>query len=335
MMNTKQELFDAMDGVSNETVPPAIFTQTATTSQMEKCGAFWPDAIFDIDKMVELAIQPSKVFGYAMARVPFDLTAEADRLGCSINKGSSSTQPAVVDSPWRDEVLGDVPDFMPVDEFLNEGRCHDVICAADMLSRNHDDLFIVTSMIDPFELSSHIAGMENILMQLLMDCDNAGKWVDAMVPYQVEYAKALSEVSDNVLMIVEGAEDILPPSYFEQFIAKHDVGVFSSMKESYSTAHTCGMTNDVLYELSSLGEDVLSVESDGDPENVIGKVSKNVRLAGGINPIRGLMQGKPESIVSDAKRYSESGYSFIAPECGVPPMTSDENLYALAHYREM
>ena len=55
-MNTRQEIVDVFDGrPSSDCPPPAVFTQTGTVDQMRSCGAGWPEANFDIDRMVGLS----------------------------------------------------------------------------------------------------------------------------------------------------------------------------------------------------------------------------------------------------------------------------------------
>ena len=106
----------------------------------------------------------------------------------------------------------------------------------------------------------------------------------------------------------------------------------------------CGLTYDELRELGvKIGADVpycvlggtaLSVETSGDPQGLFDRLSEKTILVGGVQPVRCLLQGTPDEVRASARRYAEMGYPVIIPECGVPPMTPDENLYALAHYRD-
>ncbi|NCA74239.1 MAG: methylcobamide--CoM methyltransferase, partial [Gammaproteobacteria bacterium] len=73
-MNTKEEIIKALEGTCDGYAPPAVFTQTATVSQMGACGCTFPYANTDPLKMSTLALQMSKQFGFAMARVPYCLT---------------------------------------------------------------------------------------------------------------------------------------------------------------------------------------------------------------------------------------------------------------------
>ena len=91
-MNSKSEIIDVLDGqFKGPFPPPVIFTQTGTLGMMKRSGAFWPEANFDKDKMVNLALQPHESFGLATARVPFDVAIQAEAVGCSIIPGTDKT----------------------------------------------------------------------------------------------------------------------------------------------------------------------------------------------------------------------------------------------------
>ncbi len=333
-VNSKDEIVAAMNG-EGDAHPPAIFSQSGTVSMMDACGCCWPDANFDIDKMVRLALQPSELFGFATARVPFDLTAEAERLGCEISPGRKNSQPAALGSPYRtpDDVM-DPPDLMPVDEFVSGGRVRMHIEAAERLSKEHPDLFVTSGMAGPMLVASLLTGMENFLMGLLMCPDRCLEWVKRMTPYQCAYAEALSAASDNVFIITEGSEDTQTGGTFDTFVRPYQTRIHSSIKESFSTVHSCGETGGVLEDLASLGGTALSVETSGDPQGIFDRLSGKTVLVGGVQPVRCLLQGTPDGVRASARRYAEIGYPVIMPECGVPPMTPDENLYVLAHYRD-
>lgn len=332
-MNTKQEIVDAINRENNGTAPPALFTQTGTTEMMSACGSYWPEANYSEDAMIKLALQPSELFGFATARIPFDMTAEAERLGCEISGGDGARQPSVSNSPWRTGEVGDVPDLMPVDEFLSGGRPATYIRTAERIAKEHPDLFLTSCTIGPVELAGLLVGFEEFIMGTFMNPDGVENWVKKMTPYQCAYAKALSEASDNVFVITEGAEDVIDPETFGTF-TPCEGQVFTNIKDSFSTAHVCGITDNILEKLAELGSTILSVESHGDPQSVYDRVGDKVVLAGGVGAINTLMQGTPEDIKAAARKAAEVGYPVIMSECGVPPQTPNINLEALARYRE-
>jgi MtaA/CmuA family methyltransferase len=332
-MNTKQEIVDAMNRENSGQAPPALFSQTGTYALMEASGASWPEANYNEDAMIKLALQPSNMFGLATVRIPFDLTSEAERLGCEVFEGNHDSQPAVMNSPWRSDEILDPPDLMPVDEFLSEGRCSMYVRVAERLSKEHPELFLTSSCVGPLELACHMVGMENFLMGLFTNPDPTMKWVEAMTPYSCEYAKALSEVSDNLFVITEGSEDVMDPDSFSTF-APYESKVFASIKESFSVAHVCGTTENVQNILAELGCTALSVQCFGDPQSIVDRIGDKVVVVGGVDPIDVLMQGSPEDVINAAQKAAEAGYSVITPECGVPPQTPNAKIEALSKYRE-
>ena len=332
-MNRKDEIVAAMNG-EGDSHPPAIFSQTGTVELMDACGCHWPEANFDIDKMVTLALQPSRLFGFVTARVPFDITSEAERLGCEISHGSIKSQPAVIGSPWAAETILEPPELMPVDEFLSGGRVRMHIEAAGKLSKEHPELFVTSAMIGPMGVAGLLVGMENFLMGTFMSPETCIEWARRVLPHQCAYAEALSEVSDNVFLIAGGSEEIMPPDLFDTFVRPFEGPVLSNIRESFSTVHSCGNTSNTLEALASLGGTALSVVTSGDPEGIFDRLSSKTVLVGGVDPVKCLMMGRPEDVKESARRYAEIGYPVIAPECGVPPMTSNANLAQLAHYRE-
>lgn len=86
-MSTKDEIMKVFDDKGGDSHPPAIFTQTGTTGQMDACGVFWPEVNFDAEKMATLALQPHEMFGFATARVTYCITVDAEAFGCDIDRG--------------------------------------------------------------------------------------------------------------------------------------------------------------------------------------------------------------------------------------------------------
>lgn len=335
-MNTKDEIVDAMDGKKRDLPPPAVFTQTGTVQQMEACGCFWPEANFDADKMTTLALQPSELFGFAITRVPFTIDVEARALGCTIEEGTRSSQPAVTGSPYRTGGdLAPVPeDLPPVDEFMKDGWMASVVSAAERLSKR-EDLFVTASMMGPLSVANFLGGFEEMAMGMILDPDLVEKWVERLVPYQKAYASRLTEVCDNVMIIEEADTNIIPPEMYHRLVAPYLPSVIKdARRESYCTVHSCGNTFDVAESLSGLGEDCLSPESSADRKGYVSKVGGRCRLLGAINPVRTLLQGSQSDMMDAIRASVDAGFDIIGPECGVPPATGNANLELLSHYRE-
>ncbi|MBQ3736155.1 MAG: hypothetical protein II855_04390, partial [Candidatus Methanomethylophilaceae archaeon] len=180
-MNTKDEILDALDGrFKGDLPPPAILTQTGTVQMMDACGTYWPDAHFDTDKMVRLALQPSELFGFATARVPFDITAEAESLGCVVSPGTRDTQPMVMGSRWRnaDGIPPVSDDLISPEEMVGCPRIRTVIDAADRIHDVRQDLFVTSMCLSASGILMHMVGMEAMLLGTIMEPDRVKGWID-------------------------------------------------------------------------------------------------------------------------------------------------------------
>lgn len=333
-MSIRSEIIDVLDGKA-DTHPPAIFTQTGTVEQMDGCGACWPEAHYDVAKMVELALQPSEKCGFGTVRIPFNITNDSVAFGCTESGMVKENQPSIGSSPFMgDGDFLDVPEgFLSVDEFMANPRIQAMVEASRVLSKR-EDLFVTTSLNAPLAAINNILGIENVLMALLMDTDRVINWLDAVTPHLTAYAKALSENSDNIMFIEEADAEILPPDFFDPVVGNFLPKLISAV-DCFTTVHTCGTTVDIAKQMASLGETVLSPEASRDMAGYRALVGDSVKLAGAVNPVEVLYQGKPADVVAAAKSSAAAGFDIITPECGVPPQTSNENLIALARYREL
>ena len=333
-MNTKAEIIDAIEGqYKGDLPPPVLLTQTGTREQMQICGAAWPDAHRNTEKMVKLALQPSELFGFATARVPYDVSAEAEAIGCEVSEGTDISQPVVTGSPWRGgiETAFDTP-IPSVNEFLSADRIRTIIDAARILGEQKDELFVTSMCISSTGIATHMLGMENMIMATMIDMDSVAKLIDMVLPLSKAYASELSKVSDNVMLISDVLPGIMTPECI-RYSSKNDKEIVSSIRDSYSTVHNCGNTFDEVDQIVSMSPDIISLEASSRPADYLRKIGKSCRTLGCINPVTVLLPGTPEAVRNEALRSAELGFDLVGPECGVPPLTPNANLKALADYR--
>ncbi len=334
-MNTKAEIIDVLEGrFEGPLPPPVIFTQTGTLGMMKRSGAYWPEANFDVDKMVKLSLQPHESFGLATARVPYDVVMQAEAVGCTIIPGTDRTQPAVSGSPWRND--GIVPEFpkdiISVEEMLESPHLRNIMEAADRLHGN-EDLFVTSMCVCGGGIVMHMLGMENMIMGMMMDPETVRRYLIAMADHSSAYAHELSKVSDNVCVITDVLSDIIPPEMIS-FSVKLDRKVIDSIDSSYSMIHNCGRTLDNVDDLVSMKSDILSLEMSSDPEGFMRRIGGRCKVLGCISALGTMLQGSPEEVRKKAYDSVELGVDLVGPECGLPPLTPDENVAALSRYRE-
>ena len=334
-MNTKAEIIDVLDGCfKGQLPPPVILTQTGTLGMMQRSGAYWPEANFDADKMVRLAMQPHESFGLATARVPFDVVIQAEAVGCSIIPGSERNQPSVCGSPWRDSgEMTSLPEGLPsIDEYMSHPHIRTILDAAERL-HGDEELFVTSMTVCGSGIVMHMLGMESMIMEMIMDPNAVKAWMGKMTDYCCAYAHELSRVSDNVCVITDFLTDIIPPDMIKAGVPLNRK-IVQSMDSSYTMVHNCGKTLSSVDDIVSLKSDIISLEMSSEPENYMRAISRRAKVLGCISALSTMLSGSPEEVRRQARRSVELGVGLVGPECGLPPLTPDANVAALSDYRE-
>ena len=213
-MEPRERIIRAFSDGDGERPPAAIFTQSATVSQMDRCGAAWPEANYRADLMARLALESSMSFGFPTVRVPFSITAEAQSLGCGIRDCGKSSQPMVVGSPYRDSgAVPDVPDMPSPEEFAASPLIRLAPEALRLAGRERPDLFSVSGVAGPVSVVGLLLGIENLVMGTMSDMPLIGRWISAVQPLITAEAKLCAEAADCV-QVTDGlaSPDILPPA---------------------------------------------------------------------------------------------------------------------------
>jgi [methyl-Co(III) methanol-specific corrinoid protein]:coenzyme M methyltransferase len=91
--------------------------------------------------------------------------------------------------------------------------------------------------------------------------------------------------------------------------------------------HVCGSNTKILDLLAETGA-ALSLENRTDLAAAVSR--GKCAVIGGVPPVEVLLQGSPDDVRRSALECLQAGVHILAPGCGVPPMTPDENLHALA-----
>jgi [methyl-Co(III) methanol-specific corrinoid protein]:coenzyme M methyltransferase len=334
-MEPRERIIRAFSDGDGERPPAAIFTQSATVSQMDRCGAAWPEANYRADLMARLALEPSRSFGFLTVRVPFSITAEAQSLGCEVRDCGKSSQPMVVGSPYRDSgAVPDVPDMPSPEEFAASPLIGLAPEALRLAGKERPGLFSVSGVAGPVSVVGLLLGIENLVMGTMSDMPLIGRWISAVQPLITAEAKLCAEAADCV-QITDGlaSPDILPLDEFDAVCGDRLRSIYSSLK-CCKTLHICGDCTETVGKMARIGADGISIDVQTDTATAVREAKGRTVLIGGVGPVSPLYTGTPKDVKAEALASAEAGYGIIAPGCGVPPSASDENLRALAHYSD-
>ena len=178
----------------------------------------------------------------------------------------------------------------------------------------------------------HMLGLENMLMCMMMDDSSVLKWVHRMCGYSAVYASELSKVSDNVCVITDVMSDVMSPDIAEK-MALEDRVILHAINDSFSMIHNCGNTLSNVDDIVSMGSDIISLEMSSAPEAYMRKIDGRCKVLGCLSAIGTMLESDADTVRERARWSAELGVDFVGPECGLPPMTPNANVAALADYR--
>ena len=137
-MSCRERVLAALKQENLDRPPVAVFTTCDTIGMMKACGASWPEAHSDPQKMATLACAQADYFGLESVRAGFCLTQEAEAFGCPINMGTEKSSPMLKGHRYNYNPMKkiyDEPDDLPdMDEFLHICRHMDDVMQGELLS---------------------------------------------------------------------------------------------------------------------------------------------------------------------------------------------------------
>jgi [methyl-Co(III) methylamine-specific corrinoid protein]:coenzyme M methyltransferase len=324
----KERLARALRGETVDRMPAISVTQTGTVEQMEACGAFWPEANEDAEKMAALAEAAHTVIGFEAVRVPFDITAEAEFFGCDIKAGTKEQQPSVVG-----HIVKSIDDVEKLKDYdLNHGRIGVVCDAIKILAEKYgDELPIMGSMLGPFSLAQHMNG-DDWFMAIMTDEEFGFALMELATEFNIEYAKKMVENGADTMVIIDPTASamLIGDEFYQKFVVPAHKRIVDSMRELNvaTVLHICGDTTPSLGLMESSGVDAISVDQNVDVATALSKVDKAV-IVGNLDPVSALWKKSPEDIKAVSKSILDAGVGLLGPGCGIVSKTPNANLQAM------
>ena len=334
-MSCRDRVLAALHQEDLDRPPAAIFTTCDTIGMMKACGASWPEAHSDPQKMATLGCAQADYFGLESVRAGFCLTEEAEAFGCPIDMGTATSSPMLKGCRYTYNPMKriyDEPDDLPdIDEFLNTGRVRTAIEAMSIMKRTHgEDYCVVGGNTGPFTLTGHLLNTENLVYSVWTEPERAQKWVGAIAPYCRAFGQALLDAGADIVQMSEpsASTDILAPTDFPvqsgQFVSR----CLGSLK-GYTILHICGDSAPIIPYMFDTSVTGISVEEKVPPEKAVEIANHRGCLVGNVGCAFPLFKGTPQDVAASAARSRDAGFDVISAGCGVPIGTPDDNIRAL------
>jgi [methyl-Co(III) methanol/glycine betaine-specific corrinoid protein]:coenzyme M methyltransferase len=301
---------------------------------MQASGTQWPEAHFNSEKMATLAIAGHEVAGLEGIRYPFDGTAIAQTLGCTMGEGTFDTQPSINDFPFK--TADDVKDLTVPENFLESERIKTILDATEIIKKRADeDIPIIAGHLGPAAITLSLVGVRNYLMWFISNPDTIKELIKFGTDICIEYSNALLERGADVVCIPdsEAGPELIPPEFFETMIFPEYKRLNREIKGK-TIAHMCGDSADILEKVATSGFDGISIEEKVEIQYAKNAIGNNACLIGNVSPVHTLLGMKPEEVKEEAKQCIEDGVDILAPGCGLAPHTSLDNLKAFVAARD-
>lgn len=339
-MSCRDRVLAAMHCEPLDRPPAAICTTCDTIDMMDCCGAAWPEAHSDPEKMARLGCAQADYFGLESVRAGFCLTEEAERIGCKMRMGNKTSSPMILSHPFNYDPQhkkfddpSKLAEAMPLEDFVKGGRVKTAVDAMEIMHRTHGENYVVFGgNTGPFTLCGHLLNAESLIYSVWTDIEMAKSWVAAVAPYCHAFGQALLDNGADVVQMSEpsASTDILSPDEFK-VMSKPYVKKAMALKNGMTILHICGDTRGIIPYMYDTGVTGISVEEKVDSYEAVKIANHRGTLVGNVGCAFPLFKGTPQDVEAAAKKSADAGFNLISAGCGVPIGTPASNILALVH----
>ncbi|HIJ14875.1 MAG TPA: MtaA/CmuA family methyltransferase [Methanosphaera sp.] len=333
-MDLIENLKAALNGEEVEKTPAISATAAAVEEAFPGAGVSWPSAHLNADEMAKLGISLHEQAGLECARVPFDLTAEAEAFGCEVDLGDMEATPTLKSHAPFD----DVEDLEVPDDFANQGRLPVIIESIEILKNEYPDVPVVVGMAGPFTLAGHLLGVEDLVKMLKTDSFVVEDVVEVALDAQTELVEAFNDVGVDVICVADptSSPELLSPDDFFDF-AQPALEDLSGAMDTQSILHICGNSLPIMEGMLTSGFSGASFEEAVDvaeARKIQEDEGADTVLVGNISTSQTLFSKPTEEVKAEVTAALEKGIDVLAPSCGIAPKSPLANIQAFVEARD-
>ena len=185
----------------------------------------------------------------------------------------------------------------------------------------------------PAAEAADLRGVMNFLTDTAEDPAFTELLMDRCLETGIAFARAQIQAGADTVGIGDAIASQISPEFYGAVIQPREKVLIRAIQESGALArlHICGDITHLLPGIRDLGVDILDLDHMVDPAKARAAVGPDVVLSGNIDPVGGVMQGRPDTIRAIIKAtYAAAGNPFMVNAgCEIPARTPPEHLAAL------
>ncbi|MCD6308093.1 MAG: MtaA/CmuA family methyltransferase, partial [Candidatus Latescibacteria bacterium] len=177
---------------------------------------------------------------------------------------------------------------------------------------------VVGKVFGPWTLGYHVFGVEEFLINTILEPDAVKRAMDALKEVTVAFARAQVDAGADALCFADHAtRDLCSPAAYEEFL----VDIHREMTERIPCPlilHICGDTSDRIVHIRETGIPCFHFDSKVPADVARGLAGEDLSLMGGTSNFDIVLNGGPEDVNRDVGEKIENSIDIIGPECAVP-----------------
>jgi len=324
-MTSYERVMSVLKGEEVDRNPVINPVSIANVELMDRCKIYFPDVHTDAEKMANLAAAGHEILGYDSIAPYFSIQQGAAALGCDVDWGRKDSMPELRKSPCK------VPDDIKIPpDFLDHIAARTVIEAVRMLKKRYRHrVVIIGKVMGPWTLAYHLFGVQNFLINTILEPDMVREIIDRLKGVSVKFANAQFEAGADMVTLADHATgDLVSAKCYADFLKPIHQEITPKINGPL-ILHICGRTVDRMPDIAETGFTVFHFESKNTPQEAREAVGNKIILTGNVNNPETLLFGTPEKVKQEVFANIEAGIEMISPECAVPLTTPIVNLQAI------
>jgi [methyl-Co(III) methanol-specific corrinoid protein]:coenzyme M methyltransferase len=281
---------------------------------MDAAGAAFPQAHRDAETMARLAEAGALTLGFDNVMPLFSVWHESEALGCKVEWGDAGHMPDCREAPYG------MHDKIPIPpDLLDRPGCRVPLEAlARLKKRLGGEFAVVGKVFGPWTLGYHLFGVEEFLINTLLDPDAVRRAIDVLKEVTVRFAQAQIDAGADALCLADHAtRDLCSPDAYRDFLK--DVHVELGARIGCPIIlHICGDTADRIGCIRETGIACFHFDSKVPAAVARELAGDTLSLMGGTSNFDIIRKGAPEAIRADVAEKARVGIDIIGPECAVP-----------------
>lgn len=184
----------------------------------------------------------------------------------------------------------------------------------------------------PLAEAADLRRMDNLFMDLFDESEEVAALLDLCTDVAIDFARAQVEAGADTIGVGDAAASQISADLYEEWVWPREKRLVEAIHAMGARVklHICGNITHLLPGIARLGLDVLDVDHLVDLATVRAAVGPKVALAGNVDPVKGVMQARPDAIRTAvaACRERAAGPFLVNAGCEIPAGTPLENLRA-------